>query len=225
MHKKWISLIIIIVFFTGCATTSQMSDKDKTVSQGAGIGAAAGAALGALFGQLAGRDTKSTMLGAIIGGTIGAIAGGTYGEHVVYKKSQYASREDYLDACIASANQVNRQASQFNYALANEIRTLDRESRQILAKYQQQQVKTAALTNKKNQIDKKASEIQEQLQRALAEIALQKEVLAREKGKPTQQSAAHLATLDQKVKELEHTVSQLEGKAQALANISQSLSV
>ena len=63
MYKN-IFVIIILVFLT----SSCMATKGQQ-------GAVGGAAGGALLGQLIGRDTKSTLIGATLGGLVGYIIG------------------------------------------------------------------------------------------------------------------------------------------------------
>lgn len=52
----------------GLGSCANMSDTTKTYAQATGIGAAGGAGVGALAGQAIGGDTKSTVIGAAIGG-------------------------------------------------------------------------------------------------------------------------------------------------------------
>ena len=54
------------------------------------------------------------------------------GDHVARKKAKYASQEAWLDACIAHAEQVNRNAVSYNNSLRNKIAGL--ESRLAAAK-------------------------------------------------------------------------------------------
>ncbi len=118
MKKTAVVLLSCMILLSGCAG---MSDADRTRAEGAGAGAGAGAIAGALLGQLIGGDTESTLLGAAIGGAIGAAAGHAYGNHVAGQKAKYAKTEDWLNACIASAEQVNNEMKTYNRKLAGEV--------------------------------------------------------------------------------------------------------
>ena len=76
---------------------------EDTVWEGALIGAGVGALLGALF-----SEDKTT--GAILGGIGGAIAGSLAGKYIADKQSQYADREDQLDAMILDVRNKNGEA-------------------------------------------------------------------------------------------------------------------
>ncbi|OGP69042.1 MAG: hypothetical protein A2170_06165 [Deltaproteobacteria bacterium RBG_13_53_10] len=68
-----VALLVSLVFFSGCASTSE--------HKGAAVGAGAGAAAGAIAGALSGHGAT----GAIVGGLIGALVGGAIG-HYAYDK-------------------------------------------------------------------------------------------------------------------------------------------
>ena len=218
MSKKLVSLLIVLTFMVGCAGTS---DKTKTQNQGAGIGAAGGAAIGALLGQIIGGDTASTLVGAVIGGVAGAIGGGLYANHVVNQKETYASEEAYLNDCIASADKINTETREYNDTLISEVQSLDDEASKMVAQYNLQEIKKADLEVKQKEIDAKHSEAEKTLERALAEITLQKEA----RKQMTSVTQAQLDQMDNQIKELEKTVDELNGQAQALAAISQNLTV
>lgn len=75
--KKIVSLLLIVVLLSGCAS---MSGTEK----GALIGAGVGAGVGALVG-----DTKGAIIGAVAGAVIGAVVGNYY-------DNQVATREEAL---------------------------------------------------------------------------------------------------------------------------------
>ena len=126
---KITSIITFIAFCSSCAATK---DGRKTQFQGAALGAGAGAGVGALIGLAAGGPR-----GAAIGAVAGAVAGGTggflYGSHVAHQKAKYASTEQWLDQCIASAQQTNNKAYAYNRTLKQRIAALETRSKSALA--------------------------------------------------------------------------------------------
>jgi len=213
--KKWISLMLVFVFMTGCAG---MTDQQRTVSEGTGAGAAGGAILGAIVGQLIGKDTKGTLVGAAIGAAVGGGLGTAYGNHVASKKAEYASQEEYLNACIASAQQINEETRQYNASLENEIKGLDREVNSLLSKYKRKKVSKSQLEKEQQKVQAKFSEAQAKLKAAQDEVEIQKQVLASERGK----SKAELAeSLDKEIALLEKSAKELDQQTQALASINQ----
>jgi len=219
MKKKLVCLVLVFILIAGCAG---MSDSTRTKAEGSAAGAGLGAILGAIAGQIIGKDTESTLKGAAIGAAIGAIAGGAYGDHVAYKKAEYAKEEDYLNACIASTRQINGETRQYNESLRGEISGLEDEVRTLVAQYNRKKISKANLTEKQKQVQAKLSEAQKKLQRAKDEVVIQKEVLAQGKGK-SKAEQAELAKLDREIKNLQRTAEELEGQTQALAGINQSI--
>ena len=81
---------------------------------------------GAGGGGAGGSD--AAWIGAAVGAGVGGAAGFAYGSHVAKEKAKYASQEDWLDACIASAEKVNRENRAYNAALEKEIQALSAET-------------------------------------------------------------------------------------------------
>ena len=130
--RNWsaaIAAITALTFLPGCAATD---DGRTTQAQGTGIGAAIGAGLGAAIGGIAGGGR-----GAAQGAAIGALAGGTagfaYGTHVATQKAKYARAEDWLDACIASAQRANNRARSYNRNLSIQLSSLEKRGRAAMA--------------------------------------------------------------------------------------------
>ena len=217
MFKKNVCLIVVMIFFTGCAN---MSDTNRTKAEGAGYGAAGGAALGALVGLLAGGNTKSVLAGAAIGAAAGLIGGYAYGSHVANKKAEYASEEDYLNACIASARKINNDTRKYNASLGRDIKRLDKKINRLVAKYNKQQVSRSNLYKEKKKVESMLATANQKLKRAKDEVSIQKQVLAQ--GGQTSKSSTKL---DKEISKLEKTVRELEGQTTALAGINQKLSV
>lgn len=120
-----VSAALLLVMGSGCATTA---DGRKTQAQGTAIGAVLGAVVGGAVGYAAGgRDGLGR--GAAIGAGAGAVAGFAYGTHVAKRKAEYASREAWLDACIASAHRVNSNAYTYSRSLETRIARLESRAR------------------------------------------------------------------------------------------------
>ena len=82
MHRKVISVCVIITFMTVLAGCASVPEEHKGAATGAGIGAAAGAVAGALSGS---EGAKTEM--AVVGGFLGALAGGVIGHYAYDKKN------------------------------------------------------------------------------------------------------------------------------------------
>jgi hypothetical protein len=210
--------LVIVLTVTGCATTS---DSQRTQVEGTAVGAGAGALLGALVGGLVGgRD------GALIGAAVGAGAGGTagymYGTHVANQKEKYAKQEDWLNACIAQAKQVNDETIQTNQALAGQVNQLDSETKALAAAYNQKQVQKASLTNAKQQIDSRYAAASRQLEKARYEVQEQEKAVAQAKGGGYGNEAA---MLEEKIRELNQSIAELEGYTRSLAAMSVRMAV
>lgn len=122
---RTVSAALVIAFGAGCAATP---DGRLTQAQGTGIGALIGAGTGALIGAAAGgRNGVAT--GAIIGAVAGGGIGFAYGTHVARRKAEYASREAWLDACIAQAHRVNSNAYAYSRSLESRIARLEARAR------------------------------------------------------------------------------------------------
>ena len=87
--------------------------------------------MGALAGQAIGGDTKSTVIGAAIGGSIGAIAGWFWGDYVVQQKKEYASVEEQIRHSNQVMDKLIAQTKSRNAELAQSIANLKKEKRNL----------------------------------------------------------------------------------------------
>ena len=209
-----LSVFLSVIIVSACAN---MTDRQQTIFQGAGLGAAGGAAAGALIGQAIGHDTKSTLIGAGIGGILGGIGGAAYGQHIADMKAQYASEEAWLKDCIKHAKIANQQAA--NYIARLKIRNshLEKEVKRLVAQYNQHKVSTAALRQKKQEIENEIA----QLNVNLKEVYRQIEEYKRAKAQVKSSSARTVAKLEKQISELEEAARELENQTTALASINQ----
>ena len=176
MKKQITCVMLSTVLFAGCAT-----DRGQTQAEGTGAGAVIGALTGALVGYAAGGQ-KGALIGATAGAGVGAGAGYAYGTHVANQKEKFAKEEDYLDAVIVSAHQMNEQTQQYNASLRSEVDTLDRQTASLVQQYNQKTVQKGTLQKEEQRLATKISEAQKQLQKVSNEVEIQRRVLAQEQG-------------------------------------------
>src|SRR5204862_1751670 len=73
--RKSSTLVLIALFVTACATTTDPNDPNGKAKRGAGVGAAAGAVVGAILGNQGGSNRTGAVIGAAAGAAIGAAIG------------------------------------------------------------------------------------------------------------------------------------------------------
>jgi hypothetical protein len=218
MKKTVLWMVMAALALSGCAN---MSDGTRTKTEATALGAGGGALLGGLIGALAG-GSDAAWVGAAVGAGVGGVAGFAYGTHVAKEKAKYASQEDWLDACIHSAEKVNRENRAYNAALEKEIRVLAAETDSLAAVYAQKKVRKSALAKEKKKIDAKLAEADKALERSTFELENQKSALAdaRKSGESPQ-----VDQLDREIAELKATIAELEGHTESLASMSARMAV
>jgi len=205
---------------TGCANIQ--NDQTRTKTEGTLVGAGAGAVVGGVLGQLIGGNTTATLVGAGVGALVGSAAGFAYGSHVANEKAKYAKQEDWLNACIASAQQVNADTRAYNDRLASEVRSLDAETKRLAQAYDQKRAQKSQLLAEKKKVDASLAAAKQKLERAKYELSSQQKVLAEAKSAG---KAQHAAKLDQQINQLKAQIAELEGHTQSLASMSARMSV
>jgi chromosome segregation ATPase len=215
MQQRSVCLIlVVVVLMAGCAT-----DRGRTQAEGTAVGAGIGTALGAGLGYLLGGKQ-----GALIGAGAGALVGGTTGlvwsSHVASKKEQYAHEEDYLDAVIGSARDMNEKTRLYNASLTNDINKLDQETDALIQQYNQKQIKKATLEAKRKETEAKMTEARHKLDTVQKEIDIQQTVLKKEKEQgQSVQAQARLNTMDAQIHQLEQHRDELGKLFDTLAGI------
>ena len=187
--------LAVTLTFAGTGCSNIHDDSTRTKTEGTLVGGGIGAALGALFGGLIGGNGKGALIGAGIGAGIGSLAGFFVGKHVADKKAEYASREDWLDDCIAHTRKVTDETREYNAKLSKDI--------------------NEAVLAMKEDTDKNIKQLQE-------EVKKDKTVLADAKANGNKKEAAEL---DKEIKELNAQISQMKKYNQKLASISARLAV
>lgn len=213
-------ILIMLLSFSGCAHMA--NDGSRTRTEGAGTGAAAGAVVGAIVGQLVGSDTASTLIGAGIGTVVGLAAGYAYGDHVATQKKQYASEEDWLDACLADAQQRNQEILSYNEELSRQIMVFEQDLQLLREQHSQTQEEAAALARKKGDVDNLLMAANKELKAARIELDLQNMVASEAKNSGKGDFAV---TLDSEILTLQASIKELEKNTAELASLSASMSV
>lgn len=198
---------IVSLLFTSCAGTQ---DGRTTQAQGAGIGALVGAGLGAVIGNQLGSAEQ----GALIGAAIGGAGGFAYGSHVANQKAKYKSTEEWLDACIASAEKKRSDAVAYNNKLDQRIAQLKRE------------VNTAKASNDKNKLKDLKRQIAAEQSAANKQVqTMNKEIELQNGAVKSAGSSSRTSSLRSKISTLGSANASTQKKSQSLAALSNSTGV
>jgi cell division protein FtsB len=217
MYKRMLTFGLLIALMGGCAS---MTDRQQTQAQGAAVGTAGGAAVGAALGAIfGGKD--GAIIGASVGAGMGLLAGAVYGTHVANQKAKFANEEDYLNAVIASAQQINNETRQYNASLAKEINDFDSDTRQLVRQYNQKLVSKKILEDKQRVVVAKLFEAEAQLKKVKNELNSQSKVL----NQVQDQSSPQVAQWNSEIAELTKNRSALEEQVTKLAAIKTRVSV
>ncbi len=216
--KKALPLVLCaaLIIPTGCANIE--NDSTRTKTEGALVGTAAGAAAGAAIG----KATGNTGLGLIIGAGVGLIGGFFVGKHIADKKASYASREDWLDACIVQAQDTNTKLAEYNTELKAQIASIDQETTRLAAAYKRQEVSSRALQAESKKIAKQQKDAEKIIAGLQEEIAKQKTVAvdARE-GNNTREADI----IEHEIAKMESQIAELREESSKLASMSLRVSI
>jgi len=202
--KRGTAILLLSSFLCAC------EDGTRTRAEGAGAGAVLGGVLGAVIGNQSGNAGE----GALIGAAVGGLGGLAYGDHVARKKAAYARTEDYLDACIAEAVQVNQEVYAYNQSLERKISRLEREIAAAKASGD-----TNELRAKRKEIITLSNEADGQKGKVSSEIKDQKYALSQGS------SASNAPQLSSQITKLESSRSRLEGNTDRLASLANQVDV
>lgn len=208
MKKSFCLILTGLLLSAGCAT-----DRGNTQATGAGFGAVLGATVGAIIGHQSGNAAEGAALGAMVGG----VAGFTYGDHVADKKEEYASQEDYLDACIAEAGKVYQDTLAYNQNMQQQINGASEQIAALKAQAGSNQQAQQQLANVKKDLQNKQNASNERMAAIQDEIAVQKQVLANESQAGEGQ---RLNQLQQQIQLLEGQQAELQRQSSQLASLS-----
>ncbi|MGF1657075.1 MAG: hypothetical protein ACFCU3_08870 [Verrucomicrobiales bacterium] len=160
-----------MVLLSGCETSAGT----RTRAEGAAAGGLAGAVIGGLVGlAVGGQGSNFATSGAITGAKIGV---GSFPkisatDHVARKKHAYARTEDYLNACIQNAQQVNASATGYGNDLRNNMAILEGRIDDAVASSDSQEKR-----NCRRELRSYITEAQQQIGELEKEMIIQMEVI------------------------------------------------
>ncbi|TLD68326.1 hypothetical protein FEM03_23270 [Phragmitibacter flavus] len=201
---KTIAAVTALTLLSGCANIQDDGTRTRTE------GALAGSVLGGIAGGIIGHQSGRGWEGAAIGAAAGGLTGLAIGNHVANKKAAYRDEEAWLDACIARATQVNRDAVAYNNRLSNRIASL------------RSQVAAARASNNRSELRRLQTtvvtlrrETREQVELVDTEIDAQGEVV----------SETGSSNLRSRVSSLKSTRSSLRSNEERLADLGNQIDV
>lgn len=210
--KTVLLVLLICVFIPGCAG---MSDQNRTKAEGTTVGVVAGGLLGLVIG-----GEKGAAIGALAGAGVGFLVG----NEIAKRKQAYASNEDFLNAEIASTQEFNNTTLAYNAKMARDIVALQKESKNLRAKYDSGKVKKSSLAAQSKSLQKRIIENQKLEDTLAKELKVQNEILTQErKDRPTDDQ--YIARLEKEVNILQKNLETLREGSTQLASIDQRLSV
>ena len=221
MYKVFKVLLVALLATQLVACANIKDDSTRTKTEGTLTGAGIGAGVGALIGALI-DGGRGAAIGAGIGAGIGAAGGYAVGKHVADKKAEYASQEDWLDDCIASSEQTNAEARQYNAKLSRDIKALDAESRSLVAQYNRKEVKLAKLKSE----NKNVKRLQNDTNKVISglESNRSKQLYAAQEARRTGDKQ-RAKKLDAEIHKLDKEIKRMRDYNSQLANISVRLAV
>jgi hypothetical protein len=209
-------LMVALVCGSLPACTNIKDDETRTKTEGTLTGAGVGAVVGAIIGAVL-DGGRGAARGAAIGAGAGGVAGYAYGSHVANQKANYASREEWLDACLVQTEQAHRTTAEYNARLRGDLARLDKETRALETAYKQGKVQRSSLRAEEKLIRQRIAETEQLIQRAEAEIGLQNSVVQEARAGGNDDKAARL---EAEVRGLREQVDQLKDQSAQLAAMS-----
>ncbi len=215
--KKLIPFLLCFAMILpmGCATKTD--DGTRTVAEGAGAGAVAGAVLGGIV-ALATGDAKWVAIGAGVGGVVGLGAG----VYVAKKKEEYATKEQWLDACIKEAQSSNKAIASYNAQLRKRMVELNKKSMQLASAYRNQSAKASDLQNMKNTIEQQAKANDEYIAKAEEQISRQRGYAQEARAEQKNNEAA---IIEEEIRKMEIQVASARKQSSNLASYATRVSI
>lgn len=203
------------IALVGCASLDEMSDKERTQSEGTAAGAIIGGLLGAAFGD---RDS------ALIGAAVGAGAGYLLGGELAKRKQQYANDEAFLDAEIQRTARLNDEAREYHLQTRRDISNLDRQAKTLRSQYERGEITAKRLKKERKALAERVSEHDQQLAALNKEHQLNVKILEQERTSRGERDP-YVARLERENTQLLQQIEQLRGDSIQLAAIDDRLSL
>lgn len=216
--KRWkrnLMTLAVCGSLVGCASLDEMSDTERTQSEGVAAGAILGGLLGAVLG-----DRDSAAIGAVVGAGAGYLIGG----EIAKRKQQYANDEDFLDAEIERTARLNDETRDYHLQTRRDIAALDKQARSLRAQYQNGTVNAKRLHKERKALEGRVAEHQQQLDTLNKEHEINLAILKQER-KARGASDPYIARLERENAELLQQIEQLHGDSTQLAAIDDRLSL
>jgi uncharacterized membrane protein len=223
MTHRLVSGVLVAALLSGCVATGGPERPDSAASDDQTATRVQGSLLGALVGGLIGAaagDGKGALIGAAVGAGVGYLAG----NEVAKRKAQYAREEDFLDAEIAQAEALNREAVAYNDKLRGQIASLDAESKQLAARYRSGQANRDQLAAQRKTVQERLTKSRQVEDNLRKEHEVKAAVAKEERGQRGGDDP-YVKSLEKQVKELQANIDNLHRGSAQLARIDERLSV
>ncbi len=208
-------LLCFALVLPGCA--AKTDDGTRTVAEGTGAGVVAGAVLGGIL-AIATGDAKWVAIGAGVGGVIGLGAG----VYVAKKKEEYATQEQWLDACIKEAQSSNKAIASYNAQLRKRLGELNLKSTRLAADYNRQAAKASDMKAMQNAIAEQQKANDTYISNAEKQIARQKGYVRDARAEKKNEQAA---IIEEEISRMEVQVAELREESSKLASMSMRVSI
>lgn len=194
--------LLVTIALGGCATQQQ------TASLECGVGAAV---VGYAACKLMGHSDAHCAAFAAAGGGIGAVACYSYADKLDKRRKELAGHEQDLNAQLKYVRGLNEDAQQFNTELAQRVDAATQRVAALSAKTGQQRATTERLTKERKQLD-------DEINAASQQIALQKDALTEVKGFQKKRTTASSA-LDSEIAKQERLLADAQRQLAALTQL------
>jgi hypothetical protein len=211
--RNLIILTPLLLGLSGCATN--MDDGTRTTIEGAAVGAALGAISCAFL-------KNKALCGAIAAGTAAIGAGAGY--YVAQRKQGFATNEDYLDAEIQSAQQLNRDTAQRNEQTQQIVVNLQEQINKLSMQEQSSQSTKLALTNQSTKISRLIEMNKKDIKTLEQEYSI-KDTLVKEERQKMKTGTQRFQALSTETEKLALNIKQLKDSNEQLAKMNNRISM
>ncbi len=214
--KRLIPLLLCFALvLPGCVAST--ADGNRTIAEGTGAGAVVGGVLGGVM-ALATGDAKWVAIGAGVGGLVGLGAG----VYVAKKKEEYASKEQWLNACIREAQSSNQAIASYNANLRSKLAQLNNQSAKIAAEYRMQKGKVADLNKLRQSIKQQQQEADGYINNVEKQIARQNGIMSEARAENKTREAQ---IIEAEIRKMEMQLDELRDNASKFASVSTRVSI